>query len=206
MARNTIAKGKMVRRFGENIFGNPKYDRLLEKRPNPPGQHGGLRRAKKSDYGQQLQEKQKMRYCYGLSEHQFRKVYDTANRQKGVTGTNMIMLLERRLDNMVFRMGFANTRLEARQYVSHNHFRVNGKKANIPSMLLKPGDVVELRDKTKNNTHINEALDSVMRRGVPSWLELDRDNYKATVKGMPVREEITSPVFQEQLVVELYSR
>lgn len=206
MAKNCTPKGKIVRRLGVNIFGNPKYDRLLERRPTPPGQHGAGRKGKLSDYSRQLIEKQKVRFCYGLSEKQFRRVFDKANGMKGVTGHNMLVLLERRLDNMVFRLGLASTRTEARIFVRHGHFLVNGRKVDIPSYLVRAGDVIEVREKSRKIAKISEALDSVMRRGIPTWLELERDAFKGTVKTLPAREELTSPVFEEQLIVELYSK
>ncbi|MGC9518381.1 MAG: 30S ribosomal protein S4 [Desulfuromonadaceae bacterium] len=206
MAKNFTPKGKIVRRLGVNIYGNPKYDRLLERRPTPPGEHGAARKGKPSDYSRQLQEKQKVRFCYGLSEKQFRRVFTKAKAMKGIAGHNMLELLERRLDNMVYRLGMASTRAEARVFVRHGHYLVNGRKVNIPSALVNPGDVIEVREKSRKVEKIIEALDGVMRRGIPSWLELDRDAFKGTVKSAPVREELTSPAIEEQLIVELYSK
>lgn len=206
MAKNFTPKGKIVRRLGVNIFGNPKYDRLLERRPTPPGEHGAGRKGKPSDYSRQLLEKQKVRFCYGLSEKQFRRVFDKSKSMKGITGHNMLILLERRLDNMVYRLGLASTRTEARLFVRHGHFLVNGRKVDIPSYLVSAGDVIEVREKSRKVVKIAEALDSVMRRGIPAWLELERDAFKGTVKTLPAREELTSPVFEEQLIVELYSK
>ncbi|MDY0291302.1 MAG: 30S ribosomal protein S4 [Desulfuromonadaceae bacterium] len=206
MAKNCTPKGKIVRRLGVNIYGNPKYDRLLERRPTPPGQHGAARKGKPSDYSRQLLEKQKVRFCYGLSEKQFRRVFTRAKAMKGIAGNNMLVLLERRLDNMVYRLGMASSRAQARIFVRHGHYLVNGRKVNIPSALVDPGDVIEVREKSRKIEKIVEALDGVMRRGVPTWLELDRDAFKGTVKSAPVREELTSPVIEEQLIVELYSK
>lgn len=206
MAKNLTAKGKIVRRLGVNIYGNPKYDRLLDRRPTPPGEHGAARKGKPSDYSRQLQEKQKVRFCYGLSEKQFRSVFTKAKAMKGIAGHNMLALLERRLDNMIYRLGMASTRAEARIFVRHGHYLVNGRKVNIPSALVSPGDVIEVREKSRKIDKIIEALDGVMRRGVPSWLELERDAFKGTVKSAPVREELTSPAIEEQLIVELYSK
>ncbi|MFO7831661.1 MAG: 30S ribosomal protein S4 [Desulfuromonadaceae bacterium] len=206
MAKNFTPKGKIVRRLGVNIYGNPKYDRLLERRPTPPGEHGAGRKGKPSDYSRQLQEKQKVRFCYGLSEKQFRRVFTKAKSMKGIAGHNMLELLERRLDNMVYRLGMASTRAEARVFVKHGHYLVNGRKVNIPSALVNPGDVIEVREKSRKVEKIVEALDGVMRRGIPSWLELERDAFKGTVKTAPVREELTSPAIEEQLIVELYSK
>ncbi|MCA1796100.1 MAG: 30S ribosomal protein S4 [Desulfuromonadaceae bacterium] len=206
MAKNFTPKGKIVRRLGVNIYGNPKYDRLLERRPTPPGEHGAARKGKPSDYSRQLQEKQKVRFCYGLSEKQFRSVFVKAKAMKGIAGHNMLELLERRLDNMVYRLGMASSRAEARVFVRHGHYLVNGRKVNIPSALVSPGDVIEVREKSRKIEKIVEALDGVMRRGIPSWLELERDAFKGTVKTAPVREELTSPAIEEQLIVELYSK
>ncbi|MFA5701314.1 MAG: 30S ribosomal protein S4 [Desulfuromonas sp.] len=206
MAKNFTPKGKIVRRLGVNIYGNPKYDRLLERRPTPPGDHGAARRGKPSDYARQLLEKQKVRFCYGLSEKQFRSVFAKAKAMKGIAGHNMLETLERRLDNMVYRLGMASTRAEARLFVRHGHYLVNGRKVNIPSALVDSGDVIEVREKSRKVEKIVEALDAVMRRGIPTWLELERDAFKGTVKTAPVRAEITSPAVEEQLIVELYSK
>jgi len=175
-----------------------------ERRAYPPGQHGQGRK-RRSDYGEQLREKQKVRRTYGILEKQFRGYYEKANRMKGVTGENLLKLLERRLDNVVYRLGFASTRQEARQLVLHRHFTLNGHKANIPSMLLKPGDVVEVIEKSRKVVKVVEALGAVDRRGVPSWLEVDKEAFKGVFRDMPVREELTMPV-REQLIVELYSK
>ncbi|MDY0212009.1 MAG: 30S ribosomal protein S4 [Desulfuromonadaceae bacterium] len=206
MAKNFTPKGKIVRRLGANIFGNPKYDRLLERRPTPPGDHGAARRGKPSDYARQLLEKQKVRFCYGLSEKQFRSVFAKAKAMKGIAGHNMLEILERRLDNMVYRLGMASTRAEARLFVRHGHYLVNGRKVNIPSALVDSGDVIEVKEKSRKVEKIVGALEAVMRRGIPTWLELEREAFKGTVKTAPVRAEITSPAVEEQLIVELYSK
>lgn len=179
----------------------------FERRAYPPGQHGQgrLGRKKRSDYGEQLREKQKVRRMYGILERQFRGYYKKSSQLKGVTGENLLMLLERRLDNVIYRMGLASTRAEARQLVRHRHFHVNGHKANIPSMLLRPGDVVEVKERSQKVGKIVESLATVDRRGVPSWIELDKEGFKAVFRDMPVREELTMPI-REQLVVELYSK
>lgn len=177
----------------------------VERRNYPPGQHG-QGRIKASDYGTQLREKQRMKRTYGLLEKQFRSYFDKADHQKGVTGENLLVLLERRLDCVVYRLGFASSRAEARALVRQNHFLVNGRKVNIPSYIMRPSDVVELCEKSRKVARINEALDSVMRRGLLSWVELDREAYKGSLKTLPVREEMTTPAFQEQLIVELYSK
>ncbi len=177
----------------------------VERRNYAPGQHG-QGRIKVSDYGTQLREKQRVKRTYGLLEKQFRAYFAKADRMKGVTGENLLVLLERRLDSMVYRMGFATSRNEARSLVRQGHFTVNGQRVNIPSYLVRVGDVVELREKSRQVARVNEALDGVMRRGLPSWVELDRAAFKASVKTLPVREEMTTPVFQEHLIVELYSK
>jgi small subunit ribosomal protein S4 len=176
----------------------------VERRNYPPGQHG-QRRPKFSNYGEQLREKQKVKRIYGVLEKQFRRYFEMADRQKGITGVNLLILLERRLDNMVFRLGFASSRNEARQLVRHNHFRVNGRKVNIPSYLVKPGDVIELREKSRKIQRIQDSLEAVVRRGVPSWLELDKDRFRGRVLALPTREDLTMPI-REQLIVELYSK
>jgi len=177
----------------------------FERRSFAPGQHGQARMRKVSDYATQLREKQKVRRIYGMLEGQFRKFFEIAERTKGVTGVNLLMLLESRLDNVVFRLGFANSRNQARQIVLHNHIQVNGRKVNIPSYRVSVNDVITLKEKSRKVEAINDSLDAVVRRGVPTWLELDKDNYTGTVKALPVREEITMPI-QEQLIVELYSK
>jgi len=177
----------------------------VERRNYAPGQHG-QGRVKVSDYGVQLREKQRVKRTYGVLEKQFRSYFEKADRMKGVTGENLLVLLERRLDSMVYRLGFSTSRNEARLLVRQGHFSVNGRKVNIPSYLVRPGDVIELREKSHKVARINEALDGVMRRGVPSWVELDRGGFKGMVKTLPVREEMTTPVFQEHLIVELYSK
>jgi small subunit ribosomal protein S4 len=180
-------------------------DKCAMKRRNyPPGQHGQSR-SKTSDYGVQLREKQKVKRIYGLLEKQFRGYFERADRMKGVTGENLLALLERRFDNVIYRLGFAASRSESRQLVRHGHFTINGRKASIPSIKLKAGDLIELREKSRTIVLVNDALDAVVRRGVPQWLELDRDQFKGVVKGLPQREDIVTPI-QEQLIVELYSK
>ena len=176
----------------------------FERRGYAPGDHGQLRR-KHSDYGVQLREKQKLKRMYGLLERQFRSYFEKADKQKGITGTNLLLFLERRLDNMVFRIGFANSRNEARQLVRHKHFLIDGKPINIPSYLVKVGSEIRVREKSKKVERIVEAMEIVARRGIPQWLELDKDNFRGLVKTLPSREELVMPV-QEQLVVELYSK
>ncbi len=208
MARYTGSVCKYCRREKLKLF--LKGDRCftekcaVDRRPYPPGQHG-QRRSKFSPYGQQLREKQKVKRIYGLLEKQFRLTFDRASRMRGITGENLLLLLERRLDNMVYRMGFARTRREARQLVRHGHFMVNGKKVNIPSAVLNVGDSVEVRQRSRKIASLGDSLDAVERRGLPAWVELDRNNFKAMIKAFPTREDITMPI-QEQMIVELYSK
>ena len=208
MARYIESVCRLCRR--ENLKLYLKGDRCysdkcaFERRSYPPGQHG-QGRSKFSSYGVQLREKQKVKRMYGLVEKQFRNFFAKAERQKGITGTNLLILLERRLDNMVYRLGFANSRNEARQLVQHNHFNVNGRKVSIPSYLVKIGDVIELREKSRKSAKINESLEGVARRGIPSWLELDKEHYGGRILALPSREDLTMPI-KEQLIVELYSK
>jgi small subunit ribosomal protein S4 len=176
----------------------------FERRQYPPGQHG-QGRGKFSDYGLQLREKQKVKRIYGVLERQFRRYFRNADKGKGITGENLLFMLERRLDNATFRMGFANTRAEARQLVRHGHFAVNGHKVDLPSYQLKVGDVVEVREKSRKIVRIQEAIKTVARRGIPSWVEVDEKSWKGVVRALPLREELTIPI-QEQLIVELYSK
>jgi small subunit ribosomal protein S4 len=176
----------------------------IKRRAYPPGQHG-QGRVKVTNYGTQLREKQKVRRIYGILEKQFRGYFETADRMKGVTGENLLVLLETRLDNVVYRLGFASSRGEARILVRHGHFTVNGRKVNIPSFQVRPGTVIELREKSRAISCISESLDAVVRRGAPQWLELDKVAFKGVMKSLPVREDITMPI-QEQLIVELYSK
>ena len=208
MARHTNPVCKLCRREGMKLF--LKGDRCftvkcaVEKRNYPPGEHG-QRRSKPSEYGLQLREKQKMKRIYGVLEAQFRTYFEMAARQKGVTGENLVRLLEQRLDNIVHRLGFAASRAQARVMVRHGHFRVNGRRVTIPSVLLKAGDVVEVQPKSRELTEIASALEGAKKRRVPAWLEMDAGNFKATVRTLPSKEEMAIPV-QEQLVVALYSK
>lgn len=209
MARYTESVCKVCRREGQQLF--LKGDRCysdkcaVERRAYPPGEHGQSRRGRPSDYCIRLREKQKVRSMYGVLEKQFRRYFQMADRKRGVTGENLLRLLESRLDNTVFRIGFAVDRNDARQLVRHSHVTVNGKKVNIPSARVRPGDVVEVRERSRKLTRIAEALESVDRRGIPGWLEVDRENFRAVIKGHPAREDIGMDI-QEQLVVELYSK
>jgi small subunit ribosomal protein S4 len=208
LARYTKSACRLCRRENLKLFlkGERCYTEkcAIDRRNYAPGQHGQSRK-KFSDYGAQLREKQKVKRLYGLLESQFRNTFKEADRQKGITGEVLLFLLERRLDNAVYRLGFANSRDEARQLVRHNHFSVNQSKVNIPSYLVKPGDLIEVREKSKKVVRIQEALEGVARRGIPQWLELDKDQMRGSVKSMPTREEITIPI-QEKLIVELYSK
>jgi small subunit ribosomal protein S4 len=208
LARYTGPSCRLCRRENVELFlkGERCYtDKCAIKRRNyAPGQHG-QGRTKTSDYGVQLREKQKVRRIYGILEKQFRCYFESAERMKGVTGENLLFLLERRLDNLVYRLGFASSRIEARQLVRHGHFLLNGKKVNIPSIQVKAADVIQLREKSSKILAINESLDAVVRRGIPQWLELDKNAQKGVVKTLPVREDISMPI-QEQLIVELYSK
>lgn len=207
MARYSGSVCRLCRREATKLF--LKGDRCfsekcaIERRNYPPGQHG-QGRTRFSDYGMQLREKQKVKRMYGLMEKQFRGTFDRASRMKGRAGENLLILLERRLDNVVFRMGFATSRSEARQLVKHGHFTVNGRKASTPSMLARPGWKVGLRTKSQEVNRIKGALDTLEGRSVPQWLEIDKDAFEGTVKQLPVREDITLPI-EEQLIVELYS-
>jgi len=205
MAKSQTTKGKIVRKFGENIFGNPKYDRLLNRKPYAPGQHGQGRRSKLSNYGTQLREKQKIKFMYGLLEKQFRLNFVKADKMKGETGTNMLQLLESRLDNVAFRLGFAPSRPAARQLVSHKHFLVNNKVVNIPSYIVKKGDVIEVRDKSKKMDIILESMRRIKGDMDLSWLELDKAKLRGTFVAVPDRDDMQLTV-NEQLVVELYSK
>lgn len=208
MARYTGPKCRICRREGGKLF--LKGDRCytdkcaFERRAYAPGDHGKARK-KPSDYALQLREKQKVRKMYGILEGQFRRYFDEADRRKGVTGTNLLTLLETRIDNVAYKLGFANSRSQARQMVRHGIFTLNGRRVSVPSIQMKPGDVLEVRDRTKKNLVIHESLEVVARRGVPAWLEIDAPALKGSVKAFPTREDITFPM-TEQLIVELYSK
>ena len=205
MAKTNQPRGKLVRKFGENIFGNPKYDRLLNRKPYGPGQHAQSRRGKISNYGTQLQEKQKIKFMYGLLEKQFRITFKKAEKLKGETGTNMLQLLESRLDNVVYRLGFAPTRPAARQMVSHKHFLVNGVIVNIPSYVLKPGDKISVRDKSKKIDIILDSIRTIKGDIDLAWLDLDKGKMTGIYLNVPERDQMNLTV-NEQLVVELYSK
>jgi len=208
MARYIDSVCRLCRREGVKLFlkGERCYtDKCaIERRNYPPGQHGQAR-AKFSEYAIQLREKQKLRRIYGVLERQFRRYFRMAESGKGVTGESLLILLERRLDNLVYRMGFANSRSEGRQLVRHGHFAINGRKVNIPSYLVKAGDMVTVRETSRQIARIAEALEASQRRGIPDWLEVDRQTFTARVKALPARADLTAPI-NEKLVVELYSK
>ena len=210
MARYIDAKCRICRRAGDKIM--LKGDRCFtskcafERRDVPPGYTGtSKRRAKKSDRGIQLQEKQKARYTYGLLERQFRKFFAEAERIPGITGENLLVLLERRLDNIVFKLGFASSRNQARQLVRHGHFLVNGRKTNIPSFLVKPGDTVSWRDGSTNSEYYKTLVQEIEGRSIPGWLSLDRQKMAGQLVNLPTMEDI-EPKFDEKAIVEYYSR
>jgi len=208
LARYKGALCRLCRREGIKLF--LKGDRCytdkcaLERRPYPPGQHG-QRRVKITEYSLLLREKQKLKRIYGLLETQFRHYFDKAEKGKGITGEKLLILLERRLDNVVYRMGFANSRNQARQLVSHGHIMVNDKKVDIPSYLVNVGDVIKVRDKSRNILFIKEAMEAVARRGIPTWLEVSKERFEGKVKTLPTRDQIDIPV-KEQPIVEFYSK
>ena len=202
MARYTGPRVRISRRFGLPMFGPTKY---LERRNYPPGVHGPKSRRKLTDYGMGLVEKQKLRYYYGLMEKQFRGVYEKALKRRGVTGEQMLQILETRLDNVVFHLGFGTTRAAARQMVNHGHITVNGRKVSIPSYALKVNDVIVAKDNTVSRQMATKAMELSTSRAVPDWLSLSKDEFKGVVMRVPTREEI-NPIANEQAVVEFYSR
>ena len=208
MARYTGPVCRLCRREGLKLFlkGERCYtDKCaIERRNYPPGEHGQAR-PKFSEYSVQLREKQKLRRMYGVLEGQFRRYFEMADRGKGVTGETLLQLLERRLDNIVYRIGFATSRSEARQLVRHGHFRVNGRKVNVPSYLVRSGDTVSVRERSQKVARIQEALELAQRRGIPDWLEVTPEAFAGRVKALPVRSDLTMPI-NEKLVVELYSK
>jgi small subunit ribosomal protein S4 len=208
LAKYNESKCRLCRREGSKLF--LKGDRCYtdkcayDRRPYAPGQHGRARK-KASDYSTQLREKQKVRRIYGVLERQFRNYFAKADQTKGVTGANLLGLLERRLDSVVYRLGFANSRQQARQLVRHGIFTLNGRKANIPSMFVRVGDVLEVPEKHRKIPVLAEAQQVVARRGLPAWLEVDGAAFKGTIKALPQREDIQTPI-NENLIVELYSK
>ena len=209
MARYIGPVCRLCRREGMKLFlkGERCYTEkcAIEKRNFAPGQHGKTRKSKLAGYGVQLREKQKVKRIYGVLEDQFRRYFEQAERTRGITGETLLQLLERRLDNVAYRLGFATSRAQARQLVRHGHFTVNGRKADIPSFSVKPGDVVAIRQSSRSNPAILHALEEVKGRGVPDWLSFDQAAMAAKIGSIPTREQINLPV-QEQLIVELYSK
>ena len=209
MARYTGSSCRLCRRENLKLF--LKGDRCygdkcaFERRPYAPGQHGQRRSGKISDYRLQLREKQKVKRIYGSLEGQFRRYYYQAEKRKGITGTNLLILLECRLDNIVYRMGFASSRKQARQLVRHNHFLVNDRKVNIPSYQVTVGDVIEVKEGSRKVQTILDAMETVVRRGIPNWIDLKKDSFSGKLTALPSREDLTMPI-QEQLIIELYSK
>jgi small subunit ribosomal protein S4 len=209
LARYTGSSCRLCRRENLKLF--LKGDRCygdkcaFERRPFGPGQHGQRRAGKFSDYKLQLREKQKVKRIYGILEGQFKRYYVQAEKQKGITGTNLLLLLECRLDNAVYRTGFSSSRKQARQLVRHSHFLVNNKKVNIPSYQVKVGDVISIKEGSRKVQDILDAMDTVVRRGIPNWIELEKGNFQGVFKAIPNREDLTMPI-HEQLIVELYSK
>lgn len=210
MARHREAVCRLCRREGMKLFlkGLRCFTEkcAIEKRNFVPGQHGQARRAKMQGYGIQLREKQKVKRTYGLLEKQFRNYFEKAERAKGPTGSNLIVTLERRLDNVIYRTGFAGSRAQARQFILHGHVRVKDRKVNIPSYLVSIGEDIALKDKMHQNAMVLEAKNLAQNQGATSWLEVDRENCKARIIAMPRREDVQTPPMNEQLIVELYSK
>ncbi|WP_024654877.1 30S ribosomal protein S4 [Borrelia hispanica] len=206
MNRKSIAKGKLVRRFGVNIFEQPKYDKLLKKKPNPPGMHGRSRRTKVTEYGKQLIEKQKVKFTYGVSETQLTNIFKEARRQQGVTGDNLLALLERRIDNIVYRAGFAISRAHARQIVSHGIIILNGRRVTIPSIILRANDIIQVKEKDslKKLVRSNIEKTSTLRK-LPDWIEVNADALNVKILRIPSRDEIPT-LANEQMIVEYYSK
>ena len=202
MARYIGPKSKIARKFGEAIYGE---DKVLSKKNYPPGQHGVNRRKKTSEYGMQLREKQKAKYTYGVLERQFRNLFDKAARTKGITGEVLLQLLESRLDNVVYRVGFASSRAEARQLVGHGHYEVNGHRVDIASYLVKAGDVITICEKSRGLDKIKAVVEANSARPVPAWIDVNRDELSVKIINLPNRDQIDAPV-EEQLIVEFYSR
>jgi small subunit ribosomal protein S4 len=209
MARYIGPVCRLCRREGLKLFlkGERCYTEkcAVDRRAYIPGQHGQARHGKVSEFGRQLREKQKVKRIYGLVEKQFRGYYDMASRKGGVTGENLLSFLERRMDNVVYRLGFGSSRSEARIMVRHGHITLNGKACDIPSLLVKAGDVIEVREKSREKVRFIESLEAVDRRGVPAWLTLDKKAKKGTITTLPVRADVTMPI-EERLIVELYSK
>jgi len=209
LARYTDSVCRLCRREDQKLFlkGDRCYTEkcAIERRRYAPGMHGQKRRRKDSDYGLQLREKQKARRIYGIMERQFRQYFKRADKARGVTGEHLLSMLERRLDNVIYRMGFAGSRREARQLVNHGHFTVNGRKVTISSFLVKPGQVIEVREKSRKVQRVLDSVETVQRRGVPAWLEMDHENFRGVVNALPAGEDLEQTI-NAQLIVELYSK
>ena len=205
MARYIGPKAKIARKFGDNIFGNAKITKILERKNYAPGQHGQSRRRRPSNYGLQLKEKQKIKYMYGLLERQFRKFFQKADKMSGETGLNLLQLLERRLDNVVYRLGFSPTRAAARQLVNHKHFLVNGKSVNIPSYLVKENDQISVRSKSRKLSVVHDSVKRVRGDLDSAWLSLDKASLSGMVTKLPEKEDFDATL-KVQMVVELYSK
>ena len=204
--RKNVPKGKLVRRLGINIFEQPKYDKLLKKKPHAPGMHGPKKkRTKQTEYGKQLIEKQKLKFAYGVSERQIRNIFEKAKTMPGITGDSMLSLLERRLDNVVFRLGLAGSRTQARQMVGHGHFHVNGRVVNIPSYSVRGGDVVSVKERESITKLVREQYAKHSGKAKSTWITFAEDALRATVDHLPRREEIPT-IANEQMVVELYAK
>ena len=204
MARYTGPRVRVSRRIGFNVFENKKGDKALQDRPYPPGENG-RKRVRETDYGTQLKEKQKVIYMYGILEKQFRNYYKEASRMPGITGENLLVLLESRLDNVIYRAGFASTRPQARQLASHRHLKLNGSLVDIPSIQVKPGDKIELKDSSQNMIVVQHTIDTGQDNEVPSWLSVDNSKKSIEILSLPSRGEISHQI-EEQLIVELYSK
>ena len=204
MARYTGPRVRISRRIGFNVFENKKGDKALQDRPYPPGENG-RKRVRETDYGTQLKEKQKVRYMYGILEKQFRNYYKEASRMSGITGENLLVLLESRLDNVIYRAGFASTRPQARQIAYHRHLKLNGSLVDIPSIQVKPGDKIELKDSSQNMIIVQHTIDTGQDNEIPSWLSVDNNKKTIEVLSLPSRGDISHQI-EEQLIVELYSK
>jgi small subunit ribosomal protein S4 len=204
--RKTVAKGKLVRKLGLNLFEQPKYDKLLKKKPHAPGMHGPKKkRTKQTEYGKQLLEKQKLKFAYGVSERQIRNIFEKAKTMPGITGDSMLSLLERRLDNVIFRLGLASSRAQARQMVGHGHFNVNGRIVNIPSYSVRAADVVSVKERETVKKLVREQYTKHSGKAKSTWINFAEDALQATVDHLPRREEIPT-IANEQMVVELYAK
>lgn len=204
MARPSKARGKIARHLGINVFGNPKYDRLLKKKPYGPG-NPKKGRIRETEYARQLKEKQKVKFAYGLSERQFRNLFYTAKSKPGVAGHNMLIMLERRLDNVVYRMGMATSRRQARQLVSHGHIHLNGRKVTVPSALVRAGDLVAIRQKKTSEMLMRKLVSENSVRQTAPWIEVSQDELTGKVTTLPTRDMIPT-IAEEQLIVEFYSK